>query len=380
MQGIGFLESVLLGDVVFNDYDLYTHRSINCLQSSDTVVYGLGQCAHWFHEIAMKRFGIFPILGVDKNPDLSDWCGVDVISPEAFWERREEFLNCNLVLCLGDNNSASQIQASLLAAGMEQVYKLSEFYEIHFPLCASGYQSATTFSSVFNEIRDVYKLFSDDRSKEIYLRALQTIISGIPSQIPNADDRLQYFPVDLTFDCDYAFFICCGSYDGENIRKMHQNIGSVGKIMCFEPDQKIFPKLEQCAQLYRQKFSADITCHNTAISDTRGKKPFTSSGGLGSRISETGESQVNTTSLDYALLGMRPTFISMDIEGEELKALEGGRRTLKTSRPGLGISVYHQPSHLWEVPNFLNGLNAGYRFYLRNYTGFIAETVLYASV
>ncbi len=70
----------------------------------------------------------------------------------------------------------------------------------------------------------------------------------------------------------------------------------------------------------------------------------------------------------------------MDIEGEELKALEGGRRTLKTIRPGLGISVYHQPSHLWEVPNFLNGLNAGYRFYLRNYTGFIAETVLYASV
>ena len=81
MQGIGLLESVLRGDVVFDDYDLYTHRSINCLQTSDTVVYGQGSVRTGYMKLRyLKRFGIFPILGVDKN-DLSDWCGVEKMSP-----------------------------------------------------------------------------------------------------------------------------------------------------------------------------------------------------------------------------------------------------------------------------------------------------------
>ena len=69
----------------------------------------------------------------------------------------------------------------------------------------------------------------------------------------------------------------------------------------------------------------------------------------------------------------------MDIEGAELEALKGEEKTIQANRPDLGICVYHSPSHLWEIPLYLHGLGVGYRLYLRNYTSFTGETVLYAA-
>lgn len=46
----------------------------------------------------------------------------------------------------------------------------------------------------------------------------------------------------------------------------------------------------------------------------------------------------------------RVDFIKMDIEGAEVKALEGGRRTLERFHPRMAISVYHAPDHPRTVP------------------------------
>ena len=71
------------------------------------------------------------------------------------------------------------------------------------------------------------------------------------------------------------------------------------------------------------------------------------------------------------------SFVSMDIEGEELRALRGASQLLCEKGPDLGICVYHHPDQIWEIPTFLLELN--YNIYFRNYTGYAAETVLYAT-
>jgi FkbM family methyltransferase len=71
-------------------------------------------------------------------------------------------------------------------------------------------------------------------------------------------------------------------------------------------------------------------------------------------------------------------FIKMDIEGAELRALRGATQTILCHRPKLAISVYHRLSDFVDIPEFLDSLDAGYRFFLRHYTIATEETILFA--
>ena len=71
-------------------------------------------------------------------------------------------------------------------------------------------------------------------------------------------------------------------------------------------------------------------------------------------------------------------FIKMDIEGCELKALQGAVNTLKKYKPKLAIAAYHKYEDYYEIPKFLNELNLGYKFYFANYTLGFTDTVIYA--
>jgi FkbM family methyltransferase len=70
--------------------------------------------------------------------------------------------------------------------------------------------------------------------------------------------------------------------------------------------------------------------------------------------------------------------IKMDIEGSEYRALEGGKATIQMFKPILAISVYHRLIDFYEVPQFINNLNLGYKFYLQHSTVHGDETVIFA--
>lgn len=73
-------------------------------------------------------------------------------------------------------------------------------------------------------------------------------------------------------------------------------------------------------------------------------------------------------------------FIKMDIEGCELKALQGAVNTLKKYKPKLAIAAYHKYDDYYEIPKFLNELNIGYRFYFANYTLGFTDTIIYSDI
>jgi len=64
------------------------------------------------------------------------------------------------------------------------------------------------------------------------------------------------------------------------------------------------------------------------------------------------------------------------VEGCEKDAILGAKKTIQEHRPMLAIAVYHRPEDLWEIPQILSTLQ-DYKFYLRHYTQFYHETVLY---
>jgi len=91
--------------------------------------------------------------------------------------------------------------------------------------------------------------------------------------------------------------------------------------------------------------------------------------------------KVNAYALDSIVkTNERITFIKMDIEGAELEALKGGEATIKLYKPKLAISIYHKPMDYVDIPLYIKSIVPEYKLYLRHYTSFDGETVLYAVI
>jgi hypothetical protein len=54
--------------------------------------------------------------------------------------------------------------------------------------------------------------------------------------------------------------------------------------------------------------------------------------------------------------------------------------TIKKFKPKLAISLYHSIDDFITIPNFINSLNLGYKFYLGHYTIYAQETILFAEM
>ena len=105
---------------------------------------------------------------------------------------------------------------------------------------------------------------------------------------------------------------------------------------------------------------------------------FTAESGGSSRVADNGTDKIYVDSLDNILQGKAVSFIKMDIEGAELKALYGCKNTLMKYKPKLAICVYHKIDDIVEIPLYLHDVVPEYIFYMRHYLVRANETVLYA--
>ena len=90
-----------------------------------------------------------------------------------------------------------------------------------------------------------------------------------------------------------------------------------------------------------------------------------------------GLTETECITIDSMLKDAAPTFIKMDIEGAEIQALKGAREHIINDNPAMAICVYHRVDDLWKIPAYIRDVNPNYRFYLRHYSYYNTETVLY---
>jgi len=74
----------------------------------------------------------------------------------------------------------------------------------------------------------------------------------------------------------------------------------------------------------------------------------------------------------------RVDFIKMDIEGAEIPALQGARRTIRDCSPKLAIATYHSIRELLTIPTLLAELHHGYDLHLAHATIHAEETIAFA--
>lgn len=371
---------IISGERFFEPAEKARASSLTAILKKPIAIYGIGECAHWFHEIGMKRLGIKPVIALDRAPPVLEWCGVKTSTvEECITQSQINIIDLEIIVCVGSRSIYNTIRESLRTLGCTGVHFLHDFYEFHSFFVLNPKEVPRRINKNKKKFQTAYNLISDDISKEIFCRLLQVHSRLEPLDIPASPREQQYFPKDIPFFGNYKTYVCCGAYDGENITRLAAQIGKTETILCFEPEPKIYSKLTDCARQHIGQTAENIICFHNAVSCQNGIQPFISGDGLGSRLDETGKDYAQCITLDDALLGFKPTFISMDIEGSEVAAIEGGRQLITDHLPDLGICVYHYPEQIAEVIQTINSIHSGYQFHVRNYTGYLTETVVYAT-
>jgi len=248
----------------------------------------------------------------------------------------------------------------------------------------------------------MWPLLSDTISKEILLMRLIKIffLEGLPihsyKSVPQPlrpailtpkDPPMNlfyepehYFPQDIIKLSDDECFVDGGAYIGDTIDCFITKTKNIfKKIYAFEIENNNY-------NICRNKFTSDsrINIFNYGISNENKKMNISLNiNAQEHRLTSEGEirNEVSVVAIDELLKGERISFIKMDVEGEEMNALDGCVNTIIIQKPKLAISAYHKASDIFDVPMWINKICPEYKLYFRHHdprSNGLFETVCYA--
>ena len=224
-----------------------------------------------------------------------------------------------------------------------------------------------------DKFQRAYSLLADEKSRQDYLNILRYKISGDTRYLFAAhSEKMKVYSEILSMGKNETI-VDLGAYDGDTIREfMQATDGEYNKIIALEPDSKNFRKLTEKTEGMQR-----LERHNIGAWDKKETLYFAKKGGRNSRTDENGV-PVEFDSVDN-IVSEQVTLLKMDIEGAELKALEGARLTIEKYLPKLYVCAYHRNEDMYSLIFKINELSPEYKIYFRQHPYVPAwESNLYA--
>ena len=322
------------------------------LKGSDKplVLYGMGLGAEKImSELEQRGLKADDIFASDDFVRGHSFKGYKVLRYSEVCEKYKDF---NVVLCF-----ASHID--------EVIDRIAEIDSEHtvfapdVPVAGGGLFTREYITENEEKFDRAYSLLADEESKRVYKDILNFKVSGkIKYLLSSFCDKSKVYSDILSLN-ENEEIIDLGAYDGDTIREFTAATGGKYKhITALEPDKKSYKKL-----LKNTDGMKNISTLNMGVWSKRDTLIFDAEAGRNSKLSAEGVS-VEVTDIDS--LNIAPTFIKMDIEGSEMKALEGAEKTIKKYLPKLYICAYHRNEDLFALPLKIKKLSEKYKIYFRH--------------
>lgn len=224
-----------------------------------------------------------------------------------------------------------------------------------------------------NKYDKIYQIFADNVSKEILSKLIDFRLSYDLLKMTGFTDiqQKQYFEDFLNLKLKDEVFVDVGGYDGYTSLEFIKYCPDYNHIYFFEPDEMNM----QIAKTAMCKYP-NIDFFEIGLSDKKERLLFENGLGLSSKISNNGSFLIKGDTIDN-LIKDQVTYIKMDIEGSERKAIKGARNTILKYHPKLAISVYHKHDDLYVIPDQILTIRNDYQVFLRHYTEGVAETIMF---
>lgn len=227
----------------------------------------------------------------------------------------------------------------------------------------------------------LYYNLGDYKSKKILVTILKYWLMLEFFKIDKIKDETydQYFDLDLIKCNKDEVFIDIGGYIGDTLINYSINFGSENykKMYCYEIVPKNIEYIKKNVESFNLK---NIDVRQKGVADKSGVLYFQNDEVSSvNKLAKSGNIKTDVVTIDDDI-DEKVTFIKMDIEGFEEKALLGCKNKIIENHPKLALSAYHNNKHLWKLAKIINSFDPTYKFYLRYYGGRMIPTeyILYA--
>jgi FkbM family methyltransferase len=381
------------------------------------VLFGAGSAGKELCPV-LKVHGVNPVCFCDNNPSRTGelYCGLPVISLSELRQKHKDSL---IVVTTGAHGDSVKQQLVDIGFDRERVLTISSLEAMcYYTHLAQWYWPDDDLILHENELLNVYDLLSDQKSRDIFASRIALLARGADYQsfrdfISNLSDvaytqgtnfqecmnpsyydgeAYLQFNNDLLHLDDSEVLIDGGAFTGDStlefIKVCSRNNLTYGKIICFEPDPRIFAELKRNTAQYNnialKPFGLWSHTSTIRFADSNILKPG------GARIvsendnnhnlpgDTSGLTEISTTSIDQCFPDEIVTLIKMDIEGAEMEALQGAISTIRRCRPKLLISAYHKRNDLFEIPLRIHKIVPDYKLYFRHFSSNFGDTMLFA--
>ena len=346
-----------------DDFKYEIERTKQILSQKPLVLYGAGAVGVSVVR-TLRHYGIEADCFCDKSKTgIQKETGLLIISPQVLIS---DYADANIIIC--SVNYADEIRRDLFDLNINQDRIFSrDSLLIHEMTIEDIEQYIAGYERV-------YSLYRDNRSKQIVLGRIKYYLTSLP--LDSSPSTNQYFDPELITPSCGEIFVDGGMYTGDTAECFFEWVGvNYTHYYGFEPDGENYSFAMKNLEGRR-----NVTIIQKGL--WSGETQLSFSGNLTSSSKLTDEESagsIGVISLDeYFIDKEPPTFIKMDIEGAEFEALKGAERIIRENKPKLAVCAYHKPEDIYTLPELIKSFCVDYQFYLRHYTNFIYETVLYA--
>jgi len=316
------------------------------------VIYGMGNGAEKIISV-LKDYGVAvsAIFASDEFVRGHSFLGFKV---KKYSEVCEEFSDFNVVLAFASN----------IESVIENIKKINRRHKVFapdVPVAGKGIFTRSYFEENREKFEAVYSCLADEESRRVYENIINFKISGKIDYLlcSTVDDKNTIYKNILKLNQNETI-VDMGAYDGDTIREFTAFTDNCcRRIYALEPDEKNFKKLTKNTACMK-----NITLFNIGAWNKKDTLIFDRKAGRNSKLSAVGV-PVKVSDID-SLIDDEITLLKMDIEGAELKAIEGCKNTIIKYKPKLYICAYHRNEDMFALPLKILEYNSNYKIYFRH--------------